>query len=96
MKESNLTKKIYDNPNTYIYIGVIVFTVGIVLNMLASAVIKPALIESLDNVGMIIGYILNAGTAFMTLLGLIIFSNSLTAKREAKVKKIVKRNKKYK
>ncbi len=93
MKESNLTKKINDNPNTYIYIGVIVFTVGIVLNMLTSAIIKPALIESLDNVGTIIGYILNASTAFMTLLGLIIFSNSMTAKKEAKVKKIVKRNK---
>ena len=94
MKESKLTKKIYDNPNTYIYVGVIVFTIGIVLNMFTSAIIKPALIESLDNVGTIIGYILNAGTAFMTLLGFIIFSNSLTAKKEAKVKKIVKRRKK--
>ena len=96
MKESKLTKKIQDNPNTFIYIGVIVFTVGIVLNMLISAIIKPALVESFNNVGIVIGFILNASTAFMTLLGLIIFTNSLTAKKEANTKKIVKRNKKRK
>ena len=96
MEESKLTKKINDNPNKYIYIGVITFTVGIALNMFTSAIIKPALIESLDKTGTIIGYILNASTAFMTIMGLIIFSNSMTAKKERNVKKIVKRNKKRK
>jgi len=96
MKESKLTKKIQDNPNTFIYIGIIVATVSFLLNMLVSAIIKPALVESLDTIGMIIGFILNASTAFMTLLGIIIFSNSLTAKKEANTKKIVKRNKKRK
>lgn len=96
MKESQLTKKIYDNPNKYIYVGVITFTVGIILNMFISAIIKPALVESLNTVGIVIGFILNASTAFMTLLGFIIFSNSLTAKKEAKTKRIVKRNKKRK
>ena len=96
MEESKLTKKIYDNPNTYIYIGVITFTVGIALNMFISAIIKPGLVESLGTTGTVIGYILNASTAFMTILGFIIFSNALTAKKEQKVKKIVKRNKKRK
>ena len=96
MKESKLTKKIQDNPNTFIYIGIIVATVSFLLNMLVSAIIKPALVESLDTIGIVIGFILNASTAFMTLLGIIIFSNSLTAKKEANTKKIVKRNKKGK
>lgn len=96
MKESKLTKKIQDNPNTFIYIGIIVATVSFLLNMLVSAIIKPALVESLDTIGIVIGFILNASTAFMTLLGIIIFSNSLTAKKEANTKKIVKRNKKRK
>ena len=94
MKESKLTQKIYDNPNTYIYIGVLVLTVGILANMFVSAIVKPSLVESLETTGMVIGYILNVATAFMALLGLVIFTSSLTAKKEAKQKKIVRRRKK--
>lgn len=96
MKQNSLFDRINDQPNKYISTGLVILTIGISLNMLISAVIKPALVDSLDQVGIVIGYILNASTAFLALFGLVVVTNALTAKKEAKQNKVVRRKKKNK
>ena len=96
MEQNKLTQKINNNPSLYIQIGLTVFVLGIVANMFTSAFIKPLLIETMGDSSVYIGFPLSIVTAFMALMGFVIFTTALNAKKEAKQSKIVKRNKKRK
>ena len=90
---NNLNDKIKERPQHYIYLGIILFTSGILLNFLTSYLIKPMLTESMGDASTYIGFPLSIITAFMALLGFTTFSTAMNFKKAANQKAIKRKNK---
>ena len=92
MENNKLNEKINEQPKKYLSIGAFVFILGIALNFFNSAYLKPIYVES-STMGNIMCNLISAVTSFMAVLGLVVVSNSMTAMKNAKANKNIKRKK---